>query len=88
MVITPELSTELHLAILKDSHHTSSLFHINLLQEYLALFPELKWPEDSLERINVPGTVSDDNWTYHYRPLLEEITAHPGLKNQMKTIIQ
>ena len=34
----PKLSREHHLALLYDSHHTASLFHINLLQEYLALF--------------------------------------------------
>ena len=58
---SPKLSIDRHREMLYDSHHTSSLFHINLLQEYLALFPDMTWPNPEEERINVPGTVSDKN---------------------------
>src|SRR5262249_27981412 len=50
----PRLTEEQREDILWDSHHTSSLFHVNLLQEYLALFPELSWPNPEDDRINVP----------------------------------
>ncbi len=83
----PKLNHSHHVEILWDSHHTPSLFHINLLQEYLALFPELVWPSPEEERINVPGTFNSNNWTYRYRPTVEEIVSHPGLKEIMKKIL-
>lgn len=86
-VYSSDLSFDQRLDILRDSHHTTSLFHINLLQEYLALFPELVWDNPSDERINTPGTVSSANWTYRFRPSIEEITAHEPLKQAIKQII-
>jgi len=73
--------------MLWDSHHSSSLFHINLLGEYLALFPELVWDNPKDERINVPGTVAPTNWTYRIRPSVEEILHHKPLAEEMEKII-
>jgi 4-alpha-glucanotransferase len=84
---SPELTQEQRLEILWDSHHTSSLFHINLLQEYLALFPELVWEDSNMERVNIPGKVLPTNWTYRFRPTLEEITSHQGLLTAMQNIL-
>ena len=74
--------------ILYDCHHSRSLFHINLLQEYLQLVPHLSWinPED--ERINIPGTISDKNWTYRFRPYVEEIVKNPQLHATMRGLIK
>ncbi len=84
---SPDLSFDQRLEILRDAHHTSSLFHINLLQEYLALFPELSWSNPADERINVPGTVLPTNWTYRFRPSIEEITAHEPLKQALRQLL-
>lgn len=73
--------------ILWDSHHSASLFHINLLGEYLALFDQLVWDNPQDERINVPGTLSDRNWTYRIRPSVEEIASHEPLKAMVKEIL-
>ena len=83
----PELSSEQLLELLRDAHHTPSYFHINLLQEYLSLFPELVWNEGQKERINIPGTVLPSNWTYRFRPSLEDILSHSGLKNAIRAIL-
>ncbi|MEN9654285.1 MAG: 4-alpha-glucanotransferase, partial [Chlamydiota bacterium] len=83
----PALTYNQRLSILKDAHHSPSTWHINLLQEYLALFPELSWPSHEQERINIPGTLQKTNWNYHYRPNLAEITSHIGLKEALKKII-
>lgn len=87
MEYSPELSTEQRQAILHASHHSGSLFHINLLQEYLALIPEMTWPELEDERINVPGTVSATNWTYRFRPSIEDIVNNDALKKALKQIV-
>lgn len=69
--------------ILQKSHHTNSLFHINLLQEYLNLFPEF----EKKERINIPGTVSSNNWSLRYNCTIEEMAAHTDLSKALKEII-
>ena len=84
---TSELTAAMRKEILWESHHTPSLFHINLLNEYLALFPEMVWPRIEDERINIPGKMLPANWTYRLRLNLEEMTAHPALKAAIKEIL-
>lgn len=84
----PFLSLEHHQEILWDSHHSTSLFHINLLQEYLALFPELVSKNPNNERINIPGKILDTNWTYRFKPTVEEICEHIPLKEKMRQILR
>lgn len=81
------LPLEKHREILYDSHHTKSLFHINLLQEYLALIPDMTWPLLDDERINMPGVVSEKNWSYRFRQPLEEIVASQPLKQLIKSLL-
>lgn len=81
-----ELTREQRRDILFESHHSASLFHINLLGEYLALFPELVAENPDDERINVPGTVAPTNWTYRIRPSVEEILAHQPLREELQKI--
>ena len=87
LVYALELSKENHQKILWESHHTNSLFHINLLQEYLALIPDMTWEDPEEERINTPGIISEKNWTYRFRPFLEEITNNSKLADLMKLLI-
>jgi len=84
----PTLSPEREFEILRDSHHTASYFHINLLQEYLFPFPELHSPNLEEERINVPGTLLPTNWTYRFRPSIEEITSHEALAQMVRDILK
>lgn len=76
-----------HQEILRDSHHSGSLFHINLLQEYLALVPGMVWPNVEDERINIPGTISERNWSYRFRPSVEEIVTNRPLKKVIESIL-
>lgn len=82
-----KLSPERHEEILRDSHHTGSLFHINLLQEYLALIPGMTWPNLDDERINIPGVIADRNWSYRYKPSVEEIVSNQPLQTILKRIL-
>lgn len=84
----PFLSLDHHEQILRDSHHSSSLFHVNLLQEYLALFPELVSTNPHNERVNVPGTVNDINWTYRFVPTVEQLINHIPLKEKIYSILR
>ncbi|MBA3721823.1 MAG: 4-alpha-glucanotransferase [Parachlamydiaceae bacterium] len=84
----PTLSREHHNEILWDSHHSNSLFHINPLQEYLALIPGLTWPNLEDERINSPGIISENNWTYRFKPSVEEIVNNQTLIHLLKELIQ
>ncbi len=84
----PLLSREYHREILWDSHHSASLFHINPIQEYLALFPGLSWPDLNDERINIPGIFSDVNWRYRLRLSLEELTNQETIKHLLQELIK
>lgn len=84
----PTLTPEQQTAILWDSHHTQSLFHINLLQEYLALIPGMTWSSPAEERINLPGIVSEKNWSYRFRPSVEELVQSNELRMLMKKLLQ
>lgn len=81
------LSKKNRYKLLHESHKSTSLFHINLLNEYLALFDELVWDNPSDERINVPGMVHPKNWCYRFRPTIDEITNHKALADAMKSMI-
>ncbi len=84
---TPTLTKSQRRDILRDSHKSASLFHINLLGEYLALFPELVWDDPHDERINVPGTIAPTNWTYRVRPTIEEIISHKELAEEIQNLL-
>lgn len=84
---SPDLSDNQRQEILWDSHHSASLFHVNLLQEYLAFFPDLSWPNPEDERINIPGKILSTNWAYRFRPSVEKIIAHKELSLMIKKII-
>ena len=84
--LNKKLSSDSRFQILDLAHKSNSLFHINLLQEYLALYPELCWPKIEDERINVPGTITPNNWTYRFKPTIDEIIQHKPLQESMKKL--
>lgn len=84
----PQLSLANRQNILTASHQSASLFHINLLNEYLAIFPDMIWPNPEDERINVPGTIDEKNWSYRFRPSVEEIVKSRSLTEVMREIIR
>ena len=85
---TPTLSPKTRWQILKDSHNSASRFHINLLQEYLALEPTFVSKDPKLDRINVPSTLLSTNWCHRYLPTLSQITSHKTLTTIIKSLIQ
>lgn len=83
----PLLNRDQRLELLRDAHHTPSYFHINLLQEYLQLFPEYIHPNPEDERINLPGTTLPRNWTYKYIPSIEDLAANKGFFDAFEKIL-
>ncbi len=81
------LSSSIRTKILQESHASSSLFHINLLSEYLSLFSDLIWQDPKDERINLPGTMLPSNWCYKTRPSLETLLSHNDLQTAMKNLL-
>ena len=81
---TPE--SEL-LATLKASHRSGSLYHIDLLQEYLSTVPELRWEDPEQDRINVPGKVLPTNWTSRTKDPLEVILNNQELSKNITEIV-
>jgi 4-alpha-glucanotransferase len=84
---TKTLTSSVRKKILIGAHSTSSLFHINLLQEYLALYPDLVYTNPEDERINIPGTISATNWSYRTKPYLEDIIHNNHLTKDIKEIL-
>lgn len=82
------ISREQLFEILYDSHHSASLFHINLLQEYFSLFKELVHEKLEQERVNLPGVINETNWCYRFLPSLEEIISHKDLKKTIMDLIK
>ena len=80
------MTFEERLSLLIASHRTSSLFHINLFQEYLALIPSFVSKNPKEERINVAGSCLSQNWTYRFLPTIEEIASNKKLTYAMKKI--
>jgi len=72
--------------ILKSANSTPSLFHIQLIPEYLALVPSLIHSDPDQERVNLPGQVADSNWSYRIVPTFETVAANAELSESMKKI--
>lgn len=72
--------------VLESSAKTSSAWFINPLQDYLYMDGDcyLENPED--ERINIPGTVNEKNWTYRMPILMEDLLKKDQLSEKIKNI--
>ena len=83
-----EFSESTALFCLKTSARTKSSWFINPLQDYLFLQQKyyLQNPDD--ERINVPGSVNDFNWTYRLPVSIEELSKDKDLIEKIKVIAE
>lgn len=73
-------------AILKASSTSASLWHISPLQDYLYMNKEYWLDDASNERINIPGTVNQFNWTYRLPVELGELSKDKELISKIKEI--
>ena len=80
-----ELEPDLHVQILVHVNSAGSLFSVHPLQEVLAPFRLLPGHPSS-HRINVPGVVSPDNWSWRCPVTLDEMAEHGPLSELMKRL--
>ena len=67
--------------ILHKTASASSRFRVFQIQDLLHLSPNWYAADPALERINVPGTCNDFNWTYRLPATIEEISKDKDLIN-------
>ncbi len=80
---TPEIAE----FILKAIATSKSALLINPLQDYLFLEHSFYLENENDERINVPGSVNEFNWTYRIPCMLEEMAENKSLINKIKPIV-
>lgn len=73
--------------ILKAVAKCNSALLINPLQDYLFLEHSYYMNNEDEERINIPGTVTDFNWTYRLPVMIEDLCEDKSLLNKIKTIV-
>ena len=82
----PRLSRDLLEKVLEHCLSARSLLCVLQLQELLDLDGEL-WSEDPREdRINVPGTVADTNWTWRMPLTLEQLSERRQLAERIRAM--
>jgi 4-alpha-glucanotransferase len=80
-------SVELAAYIFAHLLDTSSILCVFQIQELFSLITELRASNPEDDRINVPGTISDLNWTYRIYSSLEFLENYEKFSSYLKTII-
>ncbi|MFW5827227.1 MAG: 4-alpha-glucanotransferase [Alkalispirochaeta sp.] len=76
---TADTARQVYQALLKSP----SRIVVFQLQDLLVLAPETLHAEPHRERVNVPGTYNDFNWTWRMPLTLEELNDHGKLREQV-----
>lgn len=81
------MTAEVHAAIVERCLGARSRLCVLQLQELLDLDPELWSPDPRADRINVPGTVADTNWTWRMPLTLESLAGRTGLADRLRAMV-
>ncbi len=71
---------------LESAAHAASAWYINPLQDYLYLDSKYYLEDEKDERINVPGSVNDFNWTYRIPVTVEDLCKNKNLTSKINSI--
>lgn len=82
-VYTPETARYL----LKKFASSGSCFCVHPLQDMLSLSQKYYSDDPQLERVNVPGSVNEFNWTYRLPVLVEDLISDKELISSIKEIV-
>jgi 4-alpha-glucanotransferase len=74
--------------ILKNAAAAASRFRVFQIQDLLHLSQKWYAAEPAQERINVPGTVNEFNWTYRLPASIDEIRKDTDLLQSVKELVE
>ncbi|MDR2758678.1 MAG: 4-alpha-glucanotransferase [Spirochaetaceae bacterium] len=72
--------------LLHNAAAAVSRFRVFQIQDLLHLSPKWYAPDSGSERINVPGTANDFNWTYRLPALISELSQDKDLINAVQRL--
>lgn len=72
--------------LLGQAARAASALCIHPVQDFLALCAEYYAPDPQSERVNIPGSVTEFNWTYRLPCLIEELAANVPLHKAINEI--
>ena len=81
------LTPEVHAAIVERCLGARSRLCVFQLQELLDLDPRLWSPDPRADRLNVPGTVADSNWTWRMPLAIESLAGRADLSNRLRALV-
>ena len=80
-------SPEIAEGYLKGVATANSVWIINPLQDFMAMEKKYWTADSNAERVNVPGSVNDFNWTYRMPVTVEELADDASLIGKIKGIV-
>lgn len=83
-----EFSPEIANLVMSVCAKTSGAWFINPLQDWLYLDKKYYAANPNDERINIPGTVTDFNWTWRMPVPVEKLMENKHLAEKIKQIVQ
>jgi 4-alpha-glucanotransferase len=72
--------------LLHQAAAAASRFRVFQIQDLLHLSPKWYAPDPGSERINIPGTANDFNWTYRLPALISELSRDKNLINAVQKL--
>ena len=85
---TPELVPETAQLLMETFAKTNGAWFVNPLQDWLYLDSKYYAPDSKTERINVPGSVTNFNWTWRMPVLVEKLAENKNLIEKIKKIAE
>lgn len=80
-------SPEIAQSYLKGVATSNSVWVINPLQDYIAMEKKYWLADANAERVNVPGSVNEFNWTYRMPCSVEDLEKDTALIEKIKTVV-
>jgi len=87
-VCPPRMTLPLLEKIMAYCAGARSLLCMFQVQDLLDLDQELWAPDPVTDRINVPGTVTDQNWTWRMPVSVEELSRRTGLREKIRALAE